>query len=807
MKALIFLLAVPLVLAVHISEVMYNPPGNDNNREYVEVFVPNGERLDNWTIADAQSGDTLVLLTYVNSTYAMIVEEGYVYDKENASASYYSAGATIGNGLNNDRDEVYLYDPSGDLVDWMEYDGSLANGNNRSLEFCNGSWQESAEGGTPGCGTGCNIGNHSIPAEQTPGEEGAEEPLDNTSAGCGNNPDDTAEPDACSESHCCNSGSDESGTASNNQSSASNQTSLNSSLNNSLANVSMNGSENDSGNCSTNDCDGTMDDTIVGDMQPNTENTGLENSSSGSSGVLEGSSGNGTSASEPEACCDNDSGENATEPVQAEQAIHACNVSISLSKRLFDEGEKVSFRVLAEPSAGFIIRYWIEDLSGKTVKSLVESANMNQRSWTPPEGAGAFIIFAEMSHPNCTDRGASELIAVRIVAPQTDDSSGDCIGDGIDAVSIPDNSSQSEPTAVQCGISISLSRRLFDQGEKVSFKVLAEPTKDFIVRYWIEDLSGKTVKKAVESTNMNQRSWTPPKQPGTYIILAELIHANCSDTGASELIAVRGEATQAETDPSLVIEPVQAQVKAGAFVQARLQAYRGSSKSSVVEVYLTDGKKRLTETAKLQLEQNSGVSAALPLYVKSDLASGNYTLVAEGLGFRSAAAVSVSGPATARQPAAAKQLASAKSAAIKSFYTLSRKYSPVINLYATLEHFNNTRLVLLAPVKEIAVNDTKAAFNASVVEGSNSFMLALLENTTVVDLRELSVDFPEPQVSPETSPVQTPGTRAEVARPGGNSVVYQTEDRRAGSAKYLVAGMGFVLLAIISRTAIRKRFK
>lgn len=283
MKALIFLLAVPLVLAVHISEVMYNPPGNDNNREYVEVFVPNGERLDNWTIADAQSGDTLVLLTYVNSTYAMIVEEGYVYDKENASASYYSAGATIGNGLNNDRDEVYLYDPSGDLVDWMEYDGSLANGNNRSLEFCNGSWQESAEGGTPGCGTGCNIGNHSIPAEQTPGEEGAEEPLDNTSAGCGNNPDDTAEPDACSESHCCNSGSDESGTASNNQSSASNQTSLNSSLNNSLANVSMNGSENDSGNCSTNDCDGTMDDTIVGDMQPNTENTGLENSSSGSS--------------------------------------------------------------------------------------------------------------------------------------------------------------------------------------------------------------------------------------------------------------------------------------------------------------------------------------------------------------------------------------------------------------------------------------------------------------------------------------------------------------------------------------------
>jgi len=147
--AMVFLLIAQAAMAVHINEVMYNPPGNDNNREFVEVYLENNQSLENWTISDSESGDMLKALNFVDSSYALIVEDGYDY--QNSGASYYSAGATIGNNLNNDLDEVKLYDASGSLVDSMSYDGSMANNNNRSLEYFNGSWFESAvEGGTPG---------------------------------------------------------------------------------------------------------------------------------------------------------------------------------------------------------------------------------------------------------------------------------------------------------------------------------------------------------------------------------------------------------------------------------------------------------------------------------------------------------------------------------------------------------------------------------------------------------------------------------------------------------------------------------
>ncbi len=136
-------------IAAHINEVMYNPEGNDNNREFVEIYLEGNQSLEGWTVGDSASNDTLSTLFYTDSSYALIVEDGYDY--ENSDASYYSAGATIGNNLNNDLDEIFLYDPSGNLVDTMSYDGTIANNNGLSIEYFNGSWQESlVSGGTPG---------------------------------------------------------------------------------------------------------------------------------------------------------------------------------------------------------------------------------------------------------------------------------------------------------------------------------------------------------------------------------------------------------------------------------------------------------------------------------------------------------------------------------------------------------------------------------------------------------------------------------------------------------------------------------
>jgi hypothetical protein len=146
---LLFVLISQTLHGAQINEVMYNPPGADNNKEFIEIYLDNNESLENWTISDSASNDTLTLLSYIDSSYALIVENDYDY--ENSEASYYSIGSTIGNNLNNGYDEIYLFNIEKELVDSMSYDGTIANDNGFTLEFFNESWHESkVVGGTPG---------------------------------------------------------------------------------------------------------------------------------------------------------------------------------------------------------------------------------------------------------------------------------------------------------------------------------------------------------------------------------------------------------------------------------------------------------------------------------------------------------------------------------------------------------------------------------------------------------------------------------------------------------------------------------
>ena len=100
---------------------MYNPEGSDNNREFIEIYLTEPENIGNYTIEDSStsSPDHLTLLQYQESSFALIVEEDFDYSSINASI--YSIGAAIGNGLNNDRDTLYLYDSESKIVNYNSY--------------------------------------------------------------------------------------------------------------------------------------------------------------------------------------------------------------------------------------------------------------------------------------------------------------------------------------------------------------------------------------------------------------------------------------------------------------------------------------------------------------------------------------------------------------------------------------------------------------------------------------------------------------------------------------------------------------
>src|SRR3989344_6113402 len=148
----IFLLEPFLSSAMRVNEIMYNPDGDDNNREFIEIYMEQFTNLSGWTIADSGSNDTLRLLYYSTETqnYALITEDGFNFS--NINATVYSAGATIGNNLDNSADSISLYDSNGTMVDSASYNNSMANGNGKSLEYFDDvGWVESHDsGGTPG---------------------------------------------------------------------------------------------------------------------------------------------------------------------------------------------------------------------------------------------------------------------------------------------------------------------------------------------------------------------------------------------------------------------------------------------------------------------------------------------------------------------------------------------------------------------------------------------------------------------------------------------------------------------------------
>lgn len=149
LQLFLFLLLCPCVAAMEVNEIMYNPLGDDAGNEWVEIYNPENSNLSNWTIGDLNSNDSLVPVKITNSSFIIIVENASAFNDSNVSVYY--AGSTIGNGLGNAGDTIYLYDSNKNLVDSVSYNSTFANGNNKTLEKFNSSWNESFfDGGTPG---------------------------------------------------------------------------------------------------------------------------------------------------------------------------------------------------------------------------------------------------------------------------------------------------------------------------------------------------------------------------------------------------------------------------------------------------------------------------------------------------------------------------------------------------------------------------------------------------------------------------------------------------------------------------------
>ena len=139
-----------VVADIYLNEINYNPEGSDDNKEFIELFLTTPQDLSNYKIKDLSSEANLTLLQYRETSFALIVEEGFNFTSLNASI--YSVRGRIGSGLNNDRDLILMKDENGTILESIMYFadwGADGNGNTLcKLPDKMGRWQECAS--TPG---------------------------------------------------------------------------------------------------------------------------------------------------------------------------------------------------------------------------------------------------------------------------------------------------------------------------------------------------------------------------------------------------------------------------------------------------------------------------------------------------------------------------------------------------------------------------------------------------------------------------------------------------------------------------------
>ena len=154
--AIIFLFLIGNISAIIISEIMYNPPDSLGGQkgEWIELYNPSTEDFDinGWKIADPSNHSITEGSLMIPANGFLVIVKSAFFDN---FSNYYSLTnfGKAGFGLNNDGEEIQLLDSTGIIHDSKIYSNDLAYKNNKTLQYCSGSWIEAEP--TPGSANNC----------------------------------------------------------------------------------------------------------------------------------------------------------------------------------------------------------------------------------------------------------------------------------------------------------------------------------------------------------------------------------------------------------------------------------------------------------------------------------------------------------------------------------------------------------------------------------------------------------------------------------------------------------------------------
>ena len=144
---------------ITISEVMFDLEGSDSPNEFVEIYNYSDEDIvfQNWVLIDNHSTDELIpdgFTILPSNRYAVILEGDYdgFYDDDFPEdiLLIHVDDLSIGNGLGNSQDSLFLIDSTGVIISEMGWNSSIKSGYSLEkivLDFDNteNNWKQSQD--------------------------------------------------------------------------------------------------------------------------------------------------------------------------------------------------------------------------------------------------------------------------------------------------------------------------------------------------------------------------------------------------------------------------------------------------------------------------------------------------------------------------------------------------------------------------------------------------------------------------------------------------------------------------------------
>ena len=178
---------------------------------------------------------------------------------------------------------------------------------------------------------------------------------------------------------------------------------------------------------------------------------------------------------------------------------------------------------------------------------------------------------------------------------------------------------------------------------------------EYYIEYWIEDIYGNILKNNLQTSNLNEKSYTTSVNEKTVAIIIKnrLINISCNDSvqtnldnySSEKIIIIKNpEYKEKECDKCEKCESTSSSTIFGS--QSRenselrisindeiieIDAYRGDDRKYVINSYVKNDKNRkIANLAKLTLEKYSSVNIELGLELDT---CGEFDIYAEGMGF------------------------------------------------------------------------------------------------------------------------------------------------------------------------------